>query len=175
MRVCLSGLPPKSKLGLHVHTWGDWSEADAMCADNSNPHWAADPAQQHGLPEGAMHHSGDLGNVVADEFGDAKAWLSLPMAPAPFSLGALLGRGVVLHQAEDDGVSQPQGNSGPHWGYGVIGIGIVVAPVAGVDQYYNPCGVGAPATLPPVTTQPPTPSDPTGSTPLPLPRVSCSA
>jgi len=160
MRVCLSGLTPGAKLGLHIHQFGDWTTTDAISA---GPHW--NPGnRQHGLPSGAEFHAGDLGNIDVDSFGMVSQFLSLPLAPDFFTPENLLGLGIVLHAAADDGVSQPTGNSGARLGFGVIGVG----SSTGLSSAYNTCGAAAPivptetVTTETAATETPTSDDPSG-------------
>jgi Cu-Zn family superoxide dismutase len=113
--VEVSGASPGTH-GLHVHETGDCSASDATSA---GPHFNPDNAPHDGLGPGPRH-AGDLGNiaVAADGRGRAEvAAASLSVQPGPHSV---VGRAVVLHEAPDDLVSQPAGNSGARIACGII-------------------------------------------------------
>lgn len=112
----LEGLAP-GKHGFHVHEFGDCSAPDFMSAGGHfNPTHAS-----HGGPTHEMRHSGDLGNLVADDKGVATLeWLD-PMMKLT-GPDSIIGRAVIVHTNEDDLKSQPTGNAGGREGCGVIGI-----------------------------------------------------
>ncbi|MCA9791798.1 MAG: superoxide dismutase family protein [Candidatus Eremiobacteraeota bacterium] len=109
----LEGLEPGSQHGFHIHKFGDLSRADATSAGG---HFAPE-GHPHAGPNAAMHHAGDLGNVVADKNGE----VDLNMRANWLTLKDILGRSVVLHAHDDDLKSQPSGDAGPRIGAGVIG------------------------------------------------------
>src|SRR5712672_2272141 len=62
----VAGLTP-GQHGFHIHEFGDCSAPDATSAGGHfNPHH-----MQHGAPDAAAHHAGDLGNLEADASGKA--------------------------------------------------------------------------------------------------------
>jgi Cu-Zn family superoxide dismutase len=111
----LSGLTPGGH-GFHVHEKGDCGAPDAMSAGGHfNP-----TGKQHGAPDAADHHAGDLPMLQADASGNAK--LSVDVAGLTIGSGAsdVIGKSVVVHKDPDDYKSQPAGNSGARVGCGVI-------------------------------------------------------
>jgi Cu-Zn family superoxide dismutase len=104
------------KHGFHVHEKGDCSAPDATSAGGHfNP-----GNSQHGGPDTAQRHGGDLGNITADENGVAKFSIEatgITVEPGPNSI---VGKGLVVHKDPDDLKSQPAGNSGPRVACGVI-------------------------------------------------------
>lgn len=115
VRAEISGLTP-GKHGFHIHEFGVWSE-DGMAAGG---HF--NPAQtKHGAPDSTPRHVGDLGNIVANDNGNASiddvAFEGLKFH-GPTSI---LGRGVVVHEKADD-FGQPVGNAGGRVAVGVIGV-----------------------------------------------------
>lgn len=112
--VDLTGLRPGAH-GFNIHEKGDCSAPDATSAgDHFNP-----AEKPHGGPDSAQRHAGDLGNVVADGSGKARAsrvdqHLTLD-GPA-----SIVGRAVVVHADPDDLASQPSGKAGARVGCGVI-------------------------------------------------------
>ncbi|HEY8520474.1 MAG TPA: superoxide dismutase family protein [Gammaproteobacteria bacterium] len=112
----LVGLEPGTH-GLHIHEHGDCSAPDGSSAGE---HFAPD-GDPHGAPRDApdAHHAGDLGNVTASDGGMAEKRMTDDELSLTGTYG-VLGRAVVVHQAEDDLVSQPSGNSGDPVACGVI-------------------------------------------------------
>ncbi len=112
--VDVDGLTP-GKHGFHIHEKGDCNSPDGSSAGGHfNLH-----AMQHGSPEDANCHEGDMGNIVADETGHAH----LEYVDAKISLTGennVIGRGVIVHAGEDDFKTQPTGNSGARVACGVI-------------------------------------------------------
>jgi Cu-Zn family superoxide dismutase len=112
----LEGLAP-GKHGFHVHEFGDCSAPDFTSAGGHfNP-----TQMSHGAPTDGARHSGDLGNIVADEKGMATLeWVDpLMQLSGPNSI---IGRAVIVHAKEDDLKTQPTGNAGAREGCGVIGL-----------------------------------------------------
>lgn len=103
----VSGLTP-GKHGFHIHDKGDCSAPDATSAGGHfNPTGA-----KHGGPTSAERHAGDFGNITADAAGNAK----FETTDSHLSFdgpNAILGRGVIVHEKEDDLMTQqPPGNAG---------------------------------------------------------------
>ena len=112
----LEGLAP-GKHGFHVHEFGDCSAPDLTSAGGHfNPTQVA-----HGAPTDHTRHSGDLGNIVADEKGMAVLEWVDPMMRLS-GPNSIIGRAVIVHAKEDDLKTQPTGNAGPREACGVIGI-----------------------------------------------------
>lgn len=112
----LQGLRP-GEHGFHLHEFGDCACADAVCAgDHFNP-----THHKHGGPNSEQRHVGDMGNIVADEQGNARLeYIDLLITlNGPQSI---IGRSVIVHEKRDDLVSQPTGDAGARVGCGVIGI-----------------------------------------------------
>lgn len=104
------------KHGFHVHEYGDLRKKDGTSAGG---HF--DPMNMpHGGPDDAMRHVGDLGNIEADENGVAEfSFTDTRLAlDGPASI---IGRGLIVHEGEDDLTTQPTGAAGPRVGMAVIG------------------------------------------------------
>lgn len=103
--------------GFHIHEYGDCTAADGTSAGGHfNP-----LGSPHAGPTSAQRHVGDLGNINANA--DGVATYSRVDTVISFSGPAhILGRGMVVHQGEDDMSSQPSGAAGPRVGCGVIGV-----------------------------------------------------
>lgn len=106
------GLTP-GKHGFHIHEFGDLRTADGSSAGGHyNPE-----GTEHGGPDDAKHHAGDLGNIVADEDGNAV----IDMTSKAFEVHFVIGRAIVVHAGADDLASQPSGDAGARVALGVIG------------------------------------------------------
>jgi Cu-Zn family superoxide dismutase len=111
----IAALSP-GKHGIHIHEKGDCSAPDAA---STGPHFNP-TAKKHGAPDSSDRHSGDLGNLTANEYG--KAELSIMVDGLSVGKGAdgVIGRGLVVHANPDDLKTDPSGNSGDRIGCGVI-------------------------------------------------------
>lgn len=112
----LTGLTP-GKHGFHIHEFGDCSSPDAKSAGGHfNP-----GSHQHGAPDSADRHAGDLGNIEADASGKAHLEVSDKM----MKLGgndSIVGHAVIVHEKADDLKTQPTGDAGGRVACGVIGV-----------------------------------------------------
>ena len=98
--------------GMHLHAVGDCGDVGAF--KNAKAHVAHDGAM-HGLlnPEGP--EEGDLPNLWVAEDGSAHAEVASQLVTLKDGAAPLLdadGSALVIHEAEDDHLSQPIGNSG---------------------------------------------------------------
>ncbi len=116
VQVAIEGLSP-GKHGFHIHEYGDCSAPDATSAGG---HF--NPTQKtHGCPGSSEQHVGDLGNLIADRKGRAyyeESFEGLSLE-GPESI---IGKAVIIHEKQDDCVSQPTGDAGSRVGCGVIGV-----------------------------------------------------
>jgi len=114
----LTGLAP-GKHGFHIHDKGDLSAADLSSAGGHfNP-----GGHKHGAPEGATtqpSHAGDLGNITANEKGDAHLEITVDDISLGGGKNDVLGRSVIVHAKVDDLMTDPSGNSGGRIAGGVI-------------------------------------------------------
>lgn len=112
----LSGLTP-GKHGFHIHEYGDCSAPDGGSAGGHyNP-----TDMPHSMPASGKRHVGDLGNIEAGKDGTAH----LDYVDRMISLDgeySILGRGVIVHDKEDDLTTQPTGAAGARVACGVIGV-----------------------------------------------------
>jgi Cu-Zn family superoxide dismutase len=114
VKGALSGLTP-GKHGFHVHANGDCSAPDASSAGD---HFNATGAK-HGAPEQKDAHTGDMGNVEADDQGNARIdYVDRKMSLAGAT--SVVGKAVIVHEKVDDLTSQPTGDSGARIACGVI-------------------------------------------------------
>ncbi|MFL6527384.1 MAG: superoxide dismutase family protein [Chthoniobacterales bacterium] len=105
------------KHGFHIHEFGDCSDPKAASAGGHfNPEH-----KQHGAPDAADRHAGDLGNIEADASG--KAHLELTDKVMKLSGNdSILGHAVIVHEKGDDLKTQPTGDAGGRLACGVIGV-----------------------------------------------------
>lgn len=112
----ITGLPPDSTHGFHIHETGDCSAPDASSAGGHfNP-----TASPHGGPAGEVRHGGDLGNLKADASGNTRNSVRVNGITIDGGPDRIMGRAVVVHSGADDLKSQPAGNSGARAACGVI-------------------------------------------------------
>ena len=115
----VTGLMPNSMHGFHIHQYGDCSAADGTSAGG---HYDPEMTGRHGLPNSEEPiHAGDLGNLNADENGEASYDAMIMGISIGGSASPILGRVVIVHALPDDG-GQPTGNAGARIGCGVIGV-----------------------------------------------------
>lgn len=105
----IAGLQPGVH-AIHIHEKSDCSAADGSSAGG---HW--NPTfKKHGKWGDAEHHKGDIGNFTADEKGNG----TITFTTDEWTIGGedatkdILGKGLIVHQGEDDFVTQPTGNAG---------------------------------------------------------------
>lgn len=110
---------PSGKHGFHVHEYGSCTNAGKGAGGHYNPENV-----KHGyLPEDGFNnaHAGDFGNVTIIEDNTGSLDLTIPGLTIENGRYALAGRGMILHEQEDD-FGQPTGNAGGRIGCGIIGI-----------------------------------------------------
>ncbi|KAJ3336381.1 Superoxide dismutase [Cu-Zn], partial [Gonapodya sp. JEL0774] len=117
--VNITGLAP-GKHGLHIHVTGDLSNGCASLGLHWNPFNVT-----HGDIDAAVHHEGDLGNVVADEKGNVVTTLKTNHVTLVGHL-SVIGRGIIIHADQDDlglgtfADSKTVGHSGSRLACGII-------------------------------------------------------
>ncbi len=114
----LAGLPPGMH-GIHIHEFPKCEGPDFKSAGNHvNP-----DSKLHGLmhPEGS--HLGDLPNVEVDDKGKLETEVTVQQASLKDDKYSLLkgeGTSLVITEGQDDGMTQPSGNSGARIACGQI-------------------------------------------------------
>jgi len=114
--VTMTGLTPGPH-GIHIHENGDCSGPKAEAAGS---HFNPD-GTNHGAPSSAPteRHAGDLGNLHADDQGNAELAMTMPDLELQGDRG-VVGKAMIVHSGEDDLMSQPSGESGDPVACGVI-------------------------------------------------------
>lgn len=108
------GLKP-GKHGFHVHEHGDCGGKDGAAAGGHfNP-----TKTKHGGPDSLERHVGDLGNLVANERGEAH-YDRVDTMISFEGENSILGRSIIIHADPDDYVTQPTGNSGARIACGIV-------------------------------------------------------
>jgi Cu-Zn family superoxide dismutase len=142
----LHGLEP-GEHGLHIHEFGICDPSGDEPFSSAGGHF--NPAGVHHGPGPLMGatpsvatpvstdmdaHAGDLGNITADENGDAVVDITserISLVPGEAnSLDDADGSAIVVHQDPDDLHTDPSGNSGPRVACGVIFAATGATPVA---------------------------------------------
>ncbi|KAI7899988.1 copper/zinc superoxide dismutase [Cokeromyces recurvatus] len=121
IEASFTGLKP-GKHGFHIHEFGDNTNGCISAGPHYNPH-----GKTHGAPETEVRHAGDLGNIVANEKGEANLKIedSQVKLIGPYSV---IGRTIIVHADEDDlglgghELSASTGNAGDRLACGVIGV-----------------------------------------------------
>lgn len=113
----ITGLPPNSEHGFHIHEKGDCSAPDASSAGGHfNP-----TGQPHGDVNSVAHHAGDMMNIKADADGTAQVDdTAKGVTIGDSSANDIVGKAIVLHEKSDDYKTQPSGDSGARIACGVI-------------------------------------------------------
>ncbi|KAJ3299913.1 hypothetical protein HK104_006064 [Borealophlyctis nickersoniae] len=95
VEINLKGLNP-GKHGFHVHEFGDNTNGCTSAGGHFNPH-----GKDHGAPDAAVRHVGDLGNIVAGPDGTVTTKLQDNQVSLIGPL-SVIGRTIVVHADEDD-------------------------------------------------------------------------
>ncbi len=104
--------------GIHLHELGDCSAEDFTSAGGHfNPTGAP-----HGGPTDSERHAGDFGNIEVDADGSGYLEIESDMLSLDDSQKSAIGRAVILHEGEDDLVSQPTGAAGARSACGVVAV-----------------------------------------------------
>ncbi|KUP05341.1 superoxide dismutase [Bacillus coahuilensis p1.1.43] len=119
MTIDLEGLPP-GEHAMHFH--GKRGSVSHQYFTSAGDHYNPED-KQHGLlnPEGA--HAGDLPNLVVGEDGVASVEILAPsvtLSEGTTTLFTKQGTSLIIHEAGDDGMSQPAGDAGVRIACGVI-------------------------------------------------------
>ena len=115
LKVNASGLTP-GKHGFHIHDQPIANNDFATAAGHFNP---TGKKHGHDNPEGA--HLGDLPNLVVDETGYVDQTIILSgVSLQAGEENSIIGKSLIIHAGEDDGVTDPAGDAGARVGGGNI-------------------------------------------------------
>lgn len=92
----LSGLPPNTLHGWHIHENPVLNQNCSTSGGHFNP-----LSLNHGAPDAAIRHFGDLGNFKSDNSGNVDTTITDKLASL-FGEYTISGRGLVIHEKEDD-------------------------------------------------------------------------
>lgn len=118
----VKGLKANGLHGFHIHEYGDLTEGCKTAGAHYNPF-----NKTHGGPQDKERHIGDLGNLKADDKGNAYLTVTDPLIKL-FGDTSVIGRSCVVHEGEDDlgrgnfQDSKTTGHSGGRVACGVIGL-----------------------------------------------------
>jgi len=112
----VKGLEPGDH-GFHVHQFGDLTDMET--GKSAGGHMDVGE-HMHGKPSDKNRHTGDLGNITADENGVAEVEMTDKVI-ALNGVNSIVGRGFIVHAKPDD-FGQPTGNAGARVAIGVIGV-----------------------------------------------------
>ena len=119
--VNLQNLKPGNH-GFHIHETGNLEGGCGSCCAHFNP-----TNSNHGGPDDAERHTGDLGNIKANQKGIAKMTFTDKKIKLRGTKYNIIGRSVVIHADQDDlgkggnPESLKTGNAGARIGCAVIG------------------------------------------------------
>lgn len=125
IHVNLRNFPKDGLFGFHIHRFGNMTEGcGSMCE-----HFDANRGRDHGAPTDSNRHIGDLGNIrVRNRVCKATFTDSIISLFGNAGKRSIVGRGVVVHEREDDlgrggdEESLITGNAGKRVACGVIGL-----------------------------------------------------
>jgi len=103
--------------GYHVHLYGDCTAPDGTSAGT---HFNFEGSSLN-PPADIDHITGDLGNLDANDNGDATADTMIAIATLN-GTKSIIGRAIVVHEKANDPSQPPIGAAGSRLGCGVIGI-----------------------------------------------------
>jgi Cu-Zn family superoxide dismutase len=118
-----TGLTPNSNHGFHIHDYGDLSQGCQSVGEHYNPF-----ELEHGAPHIHSRHAGDLGNVLADQFGNNSTFYMENDQIKLAGRFSIVGRTCVIHLREDDYgnstslESRTTGSSGERIACGIVGL-----------------------------------------------------
>ncbi|MEH6993995.1 superoxide dismutase family protein [Neobacillus drentensis] len=119
VKVKLNGLPP-GEHAIQIYDKGQCKIPDFKTAgEHFNP-----DEKEHGLLHPKGSHAGDLPNLIVKDDGSVKAELMAGNLTLKEGIKKSLftkdGTAIVVHEGKDDGMTQPDGDSGKRIGCGEI-------------------------------------------------------
>lgn len=103
------------KHGFIIHEYGDCSARDgSSTGGHYNP-----TVSRHGGVDHLCRHVGDLGNIVADDFGHGH-YERIDRVVSLSNCYSIIGKSICVHANADDYTTQPTGNVGGRVAFGLI-------------------------------------------------------
>ena len=125
LTVIVTGVAPvSSEHGIHIHANPDCGstpdgDGGTVAGGAAGGHWNPD-AHQHGTSV-TTNHLGDIGNIAVGPSGvGTLTFMTDKWTMGTGAVNDILNHALVLHAGQDDGVTQPTGNSGGRIGCAVI-------------------------------------------------------
>jgi len=106
---------PAGVHGFHIHEGSSCADDAKAAGGHFNP-----TSMPHAAPDAVSHHSGDFGNVTADEKGEVHTTFVTHSATVAAGTTSVIGHAVVLHANADDLTTQPSGNAGARIACGIV-------------------------------------------------------
>ncbi|GEL77907.1 superoxide dismutase family protein [Tenuibacillus multivorans] len=118
--VTAEGLTPGFH-GIHLH---EFPKCEPPNFESAGNHWSNEADKKHGLMHPEGHHIGDMTNLEVSGDGTvAKYEYVIEDATLQDGNGSIFkdgGKALIIHSGQDDGVSQPSGESGERIACGEI-------------------------------------------------------
>ena len=110
MNAVFTGLTPGSH-AIHLHEFSDCSSPDGK---STGGHWNPTFENHGAWGNETGFHRGDIGNFEADENGEATISFETDLwcINCDDETKNIIGKAVIVHQGQDDFVSQPSGAAG---------------------------------------------------------------
>ncbi len=110
MNAVFTGLTPGSH-AIHLHEYSDCSSPDGK---STGGHWNPTFENHGAWGNDTGFHRGDIGNFEADENGEATISFETDLwcINCDDETKNIVGKAVIVHQGQDDFVSQPSGAAG---------------------------------------------------------------
>ncbi len=101
--------------GFHIHQYGDCTADDGTSTGGHfNPN-----EMEHSGPDANERHMGDMGNLTGAGTNNVTTY---SYTDTNIQLEKIIGRAIIVHEGEDDFITQPTGDAGGRIACGVIGI-----------------------------------------------------
>ncbi|WP_223155041.1 superoxide dismutase family protein [Alkalibacillus aidingensis] len=99
--------------GIHIH---ENPECEPPSFETAGGHWSTDEEAEHGLMHPDGSHVGDMPNLLVEDDGTATFEYTIEDATLLDGQDSFFaengGKALIIHEEEDDGISQPAGDAG---------------------------------------------------------------
>ncbi|KAB1066793.1 superoxide dismutase family protein [Tamlana haliotis] len=119
MMAEFENLKPNTVHAIHLHDTADCSSHDAK---SSGGHWNPTSNKHGKWGDDQGYHRGDIGNFTADENGKATVTFETDewCISCQDTTRTINGRGIIIHQGQDDFKTQPTGDAGTRIACGAL-------------------------------------------------------